>query len=86
MDKKTADRLKEMLQSIYTEEKDNRAQKFLIEAFNRDETKEQDLSELENLLVTSDLLATIDADASLYNLCIDFLERKADISWYAFLA
>ena len=52
MDKKTADRLKEMLQSIYTEEKDNRAQKFLIEVFNRDETKEQDLSELENLLVT----------------------------------
>ena len=62
MDKKTADMLKEMLQSIYTEEKDNRAQKFLIEVFNRDETKEQDLSELENLLVTSDLLAAIDAD------------------------
>lgn len=85
MDKKTADRLKEMLQSIYTEEKDNRAQKFLIEVFNRDETKEQDLSELENLLVTSDLLAAIDADSSVYNLCIDFLEKKADISWYAFL-
>jgi len=84
MDKKTADRLKEMLRSIYTE-KDNRAQKFLIEVINRDETKDQDLSALENLLLTSDLLTAIDADSSVYNICIGFLDRKADISWYSFI-
>lgn len=84
MDKKTADKLKDMLKSIYKDSKDNRAQKFLIEVFNKDESEEQDLSALESLLLSSDLLAAIDADSSVYNLCLCFLSKKADIDWYSF--